>query len=108
MALVAILNGAIHILAAIAVIGGSFFANTVLKKATKDLPPAQQGQINQAVGKNFSIVVWVSIGLLLLTGVARSIVLGLLAPQVLFGTTYGNVLFAKLVLFAVITVISAL
>lgn len=98
----AIINAFLHLFAAVAAVGGSLFIYTVFNGSTKDLPPPQLGQVNQAMGQRFSLVVWISIAIIILTGVLRSAVLGLFNPEILFGTLYGNLLVAKIVLLAVI------
>ena len=98
----AIINAFLHLFAVVAAVGGSLFIYTVFYRSTKDLAPPQLGQVNQAMGQRFSMLVWISIAIIILTGVLRSVALGLFRPEVLFGTPYGNLLAAKIVLLAVI------
>lgn len=96
--------GWIHIMAVVVVLGGSFFINTVLAGAAKELPPPEAGKLNQAIGKGFGPVAMIASVLILITGVVRAAAMGLLSPSVLLSTQYGNLLSAKIVLFGAIIV----
>ncbi len=102
MLLVGVAIGWIHIMGAVVAVGGSFFINFVLKKASAHLSPPELGKLNQSVGAAFGPVVWIATVLIILTGVIRAGALGLLSPSVLLGSTYGNLLLAKMVLLAII------
>lgn len=103
-----IINGSIHLLAAAVILGGSFASKFLIPRATAGLDPKSAGAFNETFGKYFSMAVWISLALLLLTGVARSFALGALNPDVLFSTTYGTILLVKIVLTLVGVAISVL
>lgn len=93
--------GFIHVMAAIILVGGSFFFNFVWGPASKNLDPPVTGQVNGLLGQRFTKIVWVSLLLLLLTGLVRAFGSGFVALDTLFTTSYGLALVAKSVLFIV-------
>lgn len=103
----AIINGFIHLMVVVLVTGGSFFMNFILPKTIKDLSPQEQGRIKSMSGKYFGMMAWIAIVLATITGVARSIALGLFTPGILFGTSYGLLLVGKIVLFVWLIINSA-
>jgi len=93
-----------HVMAVIAVLGGSFFINTVLGTASKDLAPSEAGKLNQGIGESFGKVAWASTVIIIITGVMKASGLGLFKRSVLLETTYGNLLLVKIVFLAIIMV----
>ena len=104
MLIAGVVIGWFHIMAVVAVLGGSFFINTVLGSVSKNLTPPEAGKLNQGVGEAFGKVAWISTIVILITGVMRAAGLDLFKRSVLIETTYGNLLLVKIVLFAVIIV----
>lgn len=104
MVIAVIANAFIHLMASALVVGGEVYMLFVAEPAVKDIPPPEGGRINEALGKGFSIIAWTSAFLILVTGVVRSVGLKLFNADVLFGSAYGNLLVAKIVLFAVIII----
>lgn len=104
----AIAIGFIHVLAAVIAVGGGFFINFVLSRATADMPPPEVGKLNGAVGRSFTPVSLTAMILLGVTGLMRALGVKALRPDVLFGTLYGNLLLGKIIILAVIFVIVAM
>ncbi|HEB12781.1 MAG TPA: hypothetical protein ENI11_03790 [Actinobacteria bacterium] len=106
--LIVITNAWIHLMAAVLVVGGSFSLNLIVTKKLGALPSAEAGKLSQAVGKAFGSLAWIMMALILLTGLTRMIGLKLFSSYALLETTYGNLLLAKIVLFAIIIINSVL
>ncbi len=104
MLIIGVTIGWIHIMAVAIAIGGSYFMNFIIDKAAKDMPPAEAGKLKGMVGPLFGKVASIMMLLIVVTGVMRASALGLLKPSVLFGTAYGNLLSAKIVIITIITV----
>lgn len=81
----AVINNFLHLLATVSWIGGMIFVNFVLFPSQKAIDPAQRGKLFGAVIKRFTIVVWVSIIILLLTGLYKTPSQMLINPQGNFG-----------------------
>ena len=96
--------GGIHVLAVVVVLGSSFFINMVLSRITPTLAQPEVGKLNAGIGANFTPVVWVTIILIALTGLARAAFLKVLNPEVLFKTVYGNLLVGKIIILAIIII----
>src|SRR4051812_28362087 len=100
----------VHILSAIAWIGGMLFLALVIVPATRGLPPTERSALFSAVGRRFRTVGWVCIGLLLLTGVVNSIHRGVTWETVLtaelWSSPFGRVLSLKLAVVAVLLTLS--
>jgi uncharacterized membrane protein len=104
----AILNGWLHLLAAVVWIGGAYFSSQILAPAAGELPPAEAGKLNRAVAGRATPTIWAAILLVVVTGMVRMAGLGFFNPDILIGTPYGNVLSIKLFLVAVMVFIGAL
>ncbi len=100
--------GFIHVMAAVVVIGGSFFMNFIFNPSVKDLDPSVAGKINQAVGLRFTAIVWISLLLILVTGLIRVFGAGTVTLDTIFTTSYGQILVAKIGLFVVTTVFAVI
>ena len=100
----------VHLVAAIAWVGGQLFLVLVLLPVLRRaLPPAQRTPIVAQLGQRFAVVSWISLGLLLVTGFLNGERRGvawesLPAAQ----STYGQVLFAKLCLVAAVIALTLL
>ena len=101
--LLLIITAWIHVLFAIAVIGGGFFNLYVLGPQLKLLQPSDAAKITMAVGKSFIVLVWTSIAGLFVTGIIRSAYVGF-SKAFGFGDSYGITMNIKLILFAVIII----
>jgi uncharacterized membrane protein len=102
-----VLNAWLHIMAAVIWVGGAYFISRVMAPAAAVLAPPEAGKLNQAVSKVWVPTAWVSIALVVLTGLTRVIGLRLYVPDILFGTAYGNVLLLKLLLVAAMIFVAA-
>lgn len=103
----AIIIGWIHIMATVIWIGGIFFFDRILPPPMKELEPPQAGKLNQAVVKRFTPVAWLSIIVIIATGLIRAAGIGAFNLDTLFNTLYGNLLLGKMGL-VVIMIINGL
>lgn len=100
----------VHLVAAIAWVGGQLFLVLVLLPVLRRaLPRAQRTLIVAQLGQRFAVLSWISLGLLLVTGFLNGERRGvawesLPAAQ----STYGQVLFAKLCLVAAVLLLTLL
>ncbi len=108
------LNVFVHVLAAILWLGGMmFFALVGAPVLRKVEPAALRSRLFRRLGEQFRWVGWISIAVLLATGVGNLHFRGLLTAEVWTGldfwtsTAYGRVLGAKLVLVAAMLVLQA-
>jgi len=62
----------IHLLAAMIWVGGSIFIKIVLEPYAKVMDPPEAAKLNSTIGKKFSMVAWISILLLLITGYIKT------------------------------------
>lgn len=62
----------IHILSTAVWIGGAFFVHFILQPAMKEIDPQQSGKLMGIVSKRFSLTAWISILLLVLTGLIKT------------------------------------
>lgn len=98
----------LHIAAVVTAIGGSAFVLFVLRPALlATLGPEDRERVMEQVRARFHPILWVSIGVIAVTGLAAAGSLQVLRPEVLFGTTYGQMLTIK-VLLALVLFASAL
>jgi uncharacterized membrane protein len=81
----AVINNFFHLLATVTWIGGMIFVNFVLFPSQTVIDPSQRGKLFGAVVKRFTILVWVSIVVLLLTGIYKTPSQMLFNPQGNFG-----------------------
>ncbi len=100
--------GWIHIMAVAVVIGGSYFMNFIIKKVAKDMPVPEGGQLKKKVGPLFGQLAGIMTLLIIVTGVVRSVGMGLFTRSVLIETGYGNLLIAKLIITTIIVLNSVL
>lgn len=104
-----IVIGSIHVLAAVAFVGGAFYADRIMAPvAAKLLEPPVAGRLSQATGQRFTILAWTAAVLLILTGLVRAWGRGVLNLDDLLNTSYGNVVLAKIVLSAVLVFVGIL
>lgn len=66
-----ILLKAVHLLAVMALVGGTFFNYTLVRPAQKALPPAQAAVMATRVGRWFTWLVWAALPTILITGFLR-------------------------------------
>lgn len=101
----------VHIVSAIAWVGGMLCFALVVVPVARRLPPRERGTLVGAMGRRFRTVGWVCIALLIATGLINSGYRGVTWAAVwtgdLFGSPFGRLLAAKLILVAVMLVLSA-
>jgi copper resistance protein D len=102
----------IHVLAAIVWLGGMFFISLVLVPSLRKLePPIKRTEILSATARRFSLVSWIAILVLLVTGVInsvnRGITIHLISSGKLFSSHFGMILTFKVFLVLVMILISA-
>lgn len=85
----------LHILAAVVWIGGMAFNLLVVRPSMSSVEPLQRIKLAVAILKRFILLVWASIGLLVVTGVLMAL------PKFSFTTTYGITLLFKLAIVGV-------
>lgn len=106
------LNVFVHILSALVWVGGMFFVALVVVPVTRPLAPTQRGALLDAVGRRFRLIGWICIALLIVTGVINAGFRGVTWDSVfsgqVFGSQFGQVLAAKLVMVALMLVLSAI
>lgn len=91
----------VHLIAASAWLGGMIYINLVFMPMLKTFDPSAAGQMARENGKRFPIVSWVSVGLLILTGMMQ-----LNTDAVFdFSTDYGTYLTLKLITIALMIII---
>lgn len=100
----------IHILSAIVWIGGMFFLTLVGVPALRPLPAVERGRLLGLLAFRFRTVGWVSLGLLIITGVInttyRGVTWELIFSGEFFQSTFGQALSYKLALVTAILVMS--
>jgi copper resistance protein D len=107
-------NVSIHLLAALLWLGGMFFLAAVGAPVLRRVePPALRAQLFTALGNQFRLVGWITIGVLLVTGVLNLHFRGLLrmdlwANPAFWGSGYGHALAWKLCAVAIMVGISAI
>jgi uncharacterized membrane protein len=79
------LNNFLHLLAAVSWIGGIIFSIFVLTPSQTVLEPSQRGKFFGAVAMRFTILVWISVIVLLLTGFYKTPSSMLFSPTTKFG-----------------------
>lgn len=91
----------LHGLFATAYIGGMMFMTFIFEPSLKALDPSQRGPMLGAVAKRFTILAWISVIVLLVTGFAKT------PGEMLFDTQtpYGTTLLIKHVLFGLMIVL---
>ncbi len=94
-----------HLLAAVTWIGGMIFVAFVLEPVLRKTALEQRMQLYDAVGKRFLYVGWGSLGVLIATGILNA-VNRIHSWEVLFNSTYGNILLLKLSLVLTMLLIS--
>ena len=67
-----VINNFLHLLATVSWIGGIIFINIVLFPSQTAIEPSQRGKLFGAVVKRFTVVVWISVIVLLLTGLYKT------------------------------------
>lgn len=93
----------LHVLAAIAWIGGMIFISLVLAPALRKLPQNTRSEWFQTIGAAAKAVGWIAVLILLVTGV-----LNVFHLQIQWNTLIGRLLIMKLTLVMLIIVLSAL
>ncbi|OGU29925.1 MAG: hypothetical protein A2057_05460 [Ignavibacteria bacterium GWA2_35_9] len=81
----AVINNFLHLLATVTWIGGMIFMNIVLFPAQTAIDPGQRGKLFGAIVKRFLIIVWISVIVLLLTGLYKTPSYLLFNPESGFG-----------------------
>ena len=103
----------IHVLAAIIWLGGMFFISLVLVPSLRRFePPTKRTEILSATARRFSLVSWIAILVLLVTGVInsvnRGITIHLISSGKIFSSHFGMILTFKVFLVLVMILISAI
>jgi copper resistance protein D len=107
-------NVTIHVLAALLWLGGMFFLGVVGAPVLRAVePPALRAELFSRLGERFRLVGWITIGVLLATGVANLHFRGMLNPTLwldpeFWGSRYGTALGWKLGAVTVMVSVSAL
>jgi len=91
----------LHVLATAVWIGGMLFMKLVLMPALQAIDPAQRGRLMGAVAKRFTMVVWASVAVLLVTGYLKTPGELLLSAE----AGYGMTLLVKHAMIAVMIVV---
>ncbi len=91
----------IHIVAVVAWGGGAIFLTFVLTPSLSKRPPKEAAPIGQDVSKRFLMVGWTSIVVIALTGLLRMYFTKTLSLGFLIGSSYGQILLVKIVIFLV-------
>lgn len=81
----AVINNFLHLIATVTWIGGMIFMNVVLFPVQTAIEPAQRGKLFGAIVKRFLVIVWISVIVLLLTGLYKTPSSMLFNPEVRFG-----------------------
>lgn len=62
----------VHLLATVLWLGGGLFIKMTLDPAMKTIDPREAGKLNAAIAKRFSMIAWISILLLIVTGFLKT------------------------------------
>jgi len=62
----------LHLIATVAWIGGMIFMNLILMPSQAAIAPQERGKLVGAVAKKFSILAWISVIILLVTGIIKT------------------------------------
>jgi putative copper resistance protein D len=62
----------LHLIAAVIWVGGAIFMNIVLAPSMEDINPGEQGKLMAGVAKRFTILSWLSVIILLITGASKT------------------------------------
>jgi copper resistance protein D len=81
----AVINNFLHLLATVSWIGGIVFMNVILFPSQTVIDPGQRGKFLGTVVKKFLILVWVSVVVLLLTGLYKTPSSMLFNPESRYG-----------------------
>jgi len=89
----------LHILGVVVLMGGGIFNAWILDpRADKVLLPPDSGKLGMAIGKIWLATAWVSIIVILVSGILLSERAGALNRDALFHSTYGQLIVAKTVI----------
>ncbi len=101
-----------HILIAMFWVGGMLFTAAILVPATRRQLAEQRGRLFTILGTRFSRLTWLLFPLLILTGITallgKGFELSHLFTSGFWSTAYGSTLMHKLLLFALVLIISGL
>lgn len=103
--------GWLHILAVVIWIGGSIVLDVILRPGSirsMGLTQEQAARLGQAISRRFSPMVWISVGIIAVTGVLRAARIGVLSFEGLTSSTYGLILSVKLVLFLLMMIVGVM
>ena len=101
----------LHLLGLAAYVGGSLVMEFVVGPAQKAIPPAQQQVMGEKTADRFLVMVWASLGVLLVSGVLQTYPAHterLLVGSGLLGSAYGRTLFIMMALWVVLVVNGAI
>lgn len=91
----AIIIGWIHLVAAVLLVGGPFFLDRIVGPVIElsGIPEAEEIRVQAA--RRFTNVAWISMVVLIATGILRAWGAGFLNVETLFTEIYGNILLGK-------------
>ena len=75
------INNFLHLIAAVTWVGGMIYTILVLAPSQTAIDPSQRGKLFGAVAKRFTIIVWVSVIILISTGINKIPSLSLFNPD---------------------------
>ncbi|MFV2090965.1 MAG: CopD family protein [Pseudomonadales bacterium] len=102
------LLAAIHDLSVAVYVGGAVAMEFVLGPAQKMIPPAQAQVMGQKSADRFLILVWVSLVLILVTGLLRMYYSGIFSGGPIFSYSYGRTLLGLLFIWLLLAINGAL
>jgi len=108
------LTGFIHDLSVAVYLGGAVAMEFILAPAQKAIPPAQAQIMGEKTSQRFLILVWVSLILILITGIGRLYFKGMIggpsffSAPLTFDYSYGKTAFSLFVIWVVLMINGAL
>jgi uncharacterized membrane protein len=94
----------LHILGFVVWLGGAIFFSFILVSKVEVLPGPERGKLLGAVEKQFTPIAWTSLVVIAITGLLRMFIVGSLNVAFLTGTSYGNTLLLKIIVFGGIVI----
>lgn len=106
-----IVSTTIHIIAATVWVGSLIFMSLILVPALRSMKdPALMSRMIQGVGRRYKWIGWISLIVLLITGYLnlhfRGITMTMMSMSTFWDSSFGKTLAAKLILFAIIILLS--
>ncbi len=98
----------VHIVAVMVWIGGGIYFLRIVQPVLAGLPPDQAGRLAGGMAKRFTPIAMGSIVIIGVVGLLRAFLSGFISTGVLMGTTYGNLLLLKMVLYVVMVIVGVM